>query len=625
MSAFDHGPEQSCVPVARPGWTLCAAVATVIVLSVGALYADFWRSAPTLWVSVEHDRNGHYSRSQNVAFAIRGADLGKLIKEVHAATVWPPLHPLLTGAVLAVGGIDYRLAVLLSLAAWGATCWFAFALAYRLAPSHRALAGVVALTFSLASPAHRAYATDVMIESLGAALTLAILHFYVTARREQSVWRARSFGLLLTALFVTKYNYWTLLAAGLVFGVLFEFRHAIRTAIADWWRSRMSLGDAVGYLRHPLTLPLIAAFALAAYIQFVGPLTLSLSGKNTTIGTLSVPAQICFVLVLLRVLPWWRHTGRDAVARLPLPAKQLVQWHGYLLAVWFLWPKRLGIFIWYVTSNQHGRGSETSPWTGSASYYWQCLTTDYHAGLTALIAVIALVGLAVVLRRGRSTGALPVFVVLVVATLLTNYHSANRSRFLHSWIALAWVFAGVGAARVLDRFGTAGSALVRALRPALLVGALVGVVALQGPALVGLGQAEESWPRTAQPGLLPFADAAIAEIASSDRPVLVSNAPWQLLLNWRLSEYHSSQRRFLLPSSASLAADIQPFDIWLATVSGGPVLVIDDPHVVPPFSVADVAAFRAALATSGRFVLVAEWPAPHDSRVTVQVWRRRSG
>ena len=37
------------------------------------------------------------------------------------------------------------------------------------------------------------------------------------------------------------------------------------------------------------------------------------------------------------------------------------------------------------------------------------------------------------------------FAFLAVAALLTNYHLANRSRFLHSWVAVAWVLAGVGA------------------------------------------------------------------------------------------------------------------------------------------------------------------------------------
>ena len=61
------------------------------------------------------------------------------------------------------------------------------------------------------------------------------------------------------------------------------------------------------------------------------------------------------------------------------------QWLGYPLAIWFLWPQRLGVFLWYVTYSQHGRSAAYSPWTGSFGYYWQCLAHDYHANLTSLV------------------------------------------------------------------------------------------------------------------------------------------------------------------------------------------------------------------------------------------------
>ena len=56
--------------------------------------------------------------------------------------------------------------------ALSASSSLAFVLAMRLAPRFKPIAGAVALLFALASPAHRAYAVDVMIESMGAALTL---------------------------------------------------------------------------------------------------------------------------------------------------------------------------------------------------------------------------------------------------------------------------------------------------------------------------------------------------------------------------------------------------------------------------------------------------------------------
>src|SRR5262245_46580192 len=239
----DQGERPSPFPepfqrLTPPGWARNLLVLSLILLSAALLYVRFRHDAPALWYSVVHDRNGHCSRSEHVAFALRQGSLPNLIKEVHAATVWPPLHPLLTGLVLAVGGIDYRVAVLSSLAAWAATCWFAFALARRLVPRLQDLAGGVALLLTLASPAHRAYGTDIMLESLGAALTLATLYFYVTARQEGLVWRGRCCALLFLALYLTKYNYWMLLAAGLLLSALWEYRARLSPALLAGLRWR---------------------------------------------------------------------------------------------------------------------------------------------------------------------------------------------------------------------------------------------------------------------------------------------------------------------------------------------------------------------------------------------------
>src|SRR5262249_5118673 len=163
------------------------------------------------------------------------------------------------------------------------------------------------------SPALRAFATDIMLESLGAALTLAALYFYVGARQERSAWRGACCALLLLALFLTKYNYWTLLTAGLLLGALWEFRPFLGGAVRSPWRRGGWWRGLAGQLRHPLTYLLLPAFGFALYVQWVGGLTFTLAGKPLKLDSLDVPAEICFVLLLLRVLPWWWRRGRHAV------------------------------------------------------------------------------------------------------------------------------------------------------------------------------------------------------------------------------------------------------------------------------------------------------------------------
>jgi hypothetical protein len=606
----------------RRGWPLKTAVALLILLSAASLYWQFLQAAPTLWYSCGHDRNGHYTRSQNMAFVLRRGDLAGIVREIHAATVWPPFHPLVTGTALAIGGIDYRVAVLTSVAAWAAICWLAFALARRLVPRYQALAGCIALLFTLASPAYRAFATDIMLESFGAALTLAVLYFYVSVRQEGSAWRGRCFALLFFALFLTKYNYWTLLAAGLLLGTLCEFPGYFRDVFRVWFRPGAWPRWIVDQLRHPLTYPLLAACGVTLYVQFAGPITLRWAGRQATIGRIDIPAEVAYVLLLLRLLPWWRRVGRAAVSRLPALAQQLVRWHGYPLAVWFLWPRRLGVFLWFVTFTQHGRAADHSPWLGNFAYYWECLGRDYHANLASLAVVLALVALAVLGRRRWAPGGTAVFVFLAAAALLTNYHSANRSRFLHSWLAVAWVAAGAGAAltseRVVRAAQTDGGRRVGA---GLIAGAVAGLAAVQGPALWSFGHTEEGGPRPGSPSLLGLADALRPDLERAHRPVVACNEPFDQLLDWRLGEARGPGPRLLVPpEELLLAVGGDGLDGWLRQHDCDLVIVMDQPGspLVPGF---DPGRVRTQLAASGDFTLAAEWPAPAPGGVSAQLWR----
>ena len=121
----------------------------------------------------------------------------RFLDDINQARVWPPLQGLLTAGVLLVGGLDYRLAVLPSLAGWVGTVFFGYLLAKRALPTGGVFAGLIAALFIVASPAHRAYGTDIMLESVGACLTLVVLYCYLVLvqARPQAVWTGRCLGL----------------------------------------------------------------------------------------------------------------------------------------------------------------------------------------------------------------------------------------------------------------------------------------------------------------------------------------------------------------------------------------------------------------------------------------------
>src|SRR5262249_40396445 len=155
--------------------TLGVVIGTTLVLA-GQLYGHFLATHRHLWDSGTHDRNAHYLYVLRLATDVRQGEVLRLLEDLNSTRVWPPLQGVVGAAVLLVGGLDYRLAVLPSLAGWVATVVFGFLCARRAVRHGGNLAGFVAAVFILASPGHRAFATDVMLESLGAGLTLAVLY-----------------------------------------------------------------------------------------------------------------------------------------------------------------------------------------------------------------------------------------------------------------------------------------------------------------------------------------------------------------------------------------------------------------------------------------------------------------
>jgi hypothetical protein len=597
------------------------AVGAVIIAASIHLFALAAPHVDTLWHSSGHDRNGHYQRSQAIALALRSGDVGGFVKELHAATVWPPGHALAAGLVMVVGGVNASAAVVASLGAWAATALFAFLLARRLAPRGGDVAGWAAALFVLASPAHRAYATDVMIESFGAGLTTACLFCYVAMRQGGPRAAAWGFAILLYALFQSKYNYFTLVASGLVLATVWEFRSLV-------WAQRERLREvgefAKHQAKHPFTWLLAAALAACAYVKFFGPIPAVGFTNRTEVGKLDTPLLIAWWLFVLRVLPWCWREGRTWLAVASPSVRAFA--YGFVVptALTLMWPRRFGVFVWSVTCTQHGTGGARDPWLGSAAYYTDALCGEYHANTaTCLIAMLlAVVGLVACLR-GRA-GAFAVVVTFLIAAALTNYHSANRMRFLMSWISLLWVFSGVGIAVLAHvAFGRWGRKVVAYAS----VGTVLALAGWLIPSLISLGHAEEGGVRPGRSSQLPLLDAVADDVGDAMAILVVSRDALHFPLTWRLTDRRGVVTKASVVSNDWLPAEGDTLRDLLASSRFDAVVVLDEPHMTAgdiPFPTADAGRFRPALAASPAFTRTAARSAPAFGPTSYEVWRRQS-
>src|SRR5437870_833442 len=95
-----------------------AIVAAVATACAVAMFATYYQHPEELWRNLWHDRSAHYGYGLDVAIGLRTLNPLQFLAALEAVRLWAPLHPTLLGVILAVGGIDYRLAILPSLVGW---------------------------------------------------------------------------------------------------------------------------------------------------------------------------------------------------------------------------------------------------------------------------------------------------------------------------------------------------------------------------------------------------------------------------------------------------------------------------------------------------------------------------
>ncbi len=374
---------------------------------------------------------------------------------------------------------------------------------------------------------------------MGACLSLGAVYFYLRTCQDRTAGAAAGLGLMLSLLFFVKYNYYLLVVLALGASTLaqrpFEILGHLLVAMRSGWRPRKypvtkdqtaesaACGLACGLrgarplethtLSRKRRIQQFGLWSLRISSWVLGALILALvvtlcCPGDFQLGRLRISTRsphnlvsVIVIVLFLRLLPWWWREGRQWVARLGVPGRQLVCWHAWPVVLWFLWPQRLGNCFAYLTRLKGGGEATRSAILGGLPYYWHCLGDHYHAATWLAYLVVALAAVALVRLKELRPGAAVVFWFLLLAGTLTVVHPAQRSRFMHSWLATVWVAAGVGAALLLwprvSDFGFRISGF--GFRISKRYGLAVAVVALltwsQVRGLTQAGRAPEGGPR----------------------------------------------------------------------------------------------------------------------------------
>lgn len=605
---------------------LSGATALILIVSVVAvsaavqLYGHYRDVHRLRWGMLCQDRSAHYVLGQQLAIAIRTADPLEILDVLEDAKVWPPLHGLLAGITLAIGGIDYRLAVLPSLAAWTASVVLAALLAMRLAPSARPLAGAAAAMFMLFSPAHRVFAADIMLESLGAAMTLAALCSFVRFRQEETIASFRLLAVSLSLLFFTKSNYYVLIAASLVAAVLLANRRRVVATLR-----RTSPRDVLRELRHPLVL-LCAVLAIGAFtVAQTGGRVFHVSGVRISLTRPDNLMTAAYVVLLVRVLLWLFAEG-GATRTLRGNVAVLAKWHLLPMAVWFLLPKRLSNFLFYVSpANTPVEGLS---YTGKLRFYAERIIDDYHVSLVAATTVGAFLVLAVLSARRWPRGGVAVAVFVALSAALTVLHPHHQSRFVHTWMPAVWCLASAALADAAGCFGRSQRPRVRRLTASVAIVALGFLLWHDRAAALSPGHSPE-WGHTRLGAcVLDISDAYLDKLVPGQSVAFFATVPMEHQAAWTYAERFGTREPLLVfpfPLQPGAPPDAAAFTVWLAR-HAPPVIVLVDVDPGSPFDLPTYRFLRAyveLLASQDVFAVTEHVRLPAYG-CTITIWRRMS-
>jgi hypothetical protein len=607
--------------VLGPWWLPPVVLLAAIGVGVN-IYAYFWQHSRDIWWWMGHDRHAHYMYALNIALDLRTGSFVRLFHDFDRMRVWGPLHAFLLGFIELAAGPDHRLAVLPSLAGWILAMWCAFLIPRRLLASGGKAAGLLAACLVAVSPAHRAYATDCMLESLGAGLSLAAIYCYLVVIQDGT--RRTAFGLAatLTLLFLLKYNYWLLVLFGLVLGEFARQPRAwLQFTIGLFHRDRLP-NWLLTELRQPLNYVVLVLAVAAIVIAKTGGGVIAVGGWSLSMQEPHNFVTVAYLAFFVRLLLWWRSTGRAWSATWPDTLRTVLLWHGGFVAVWFLLPKRLSYFIWFLSPSNSDQHRESVPFVHGLPYYVQGLQDDYLPLPWGIYLFVAMLILGVLAWRALKPGASALFLFFLISTYLACQHPMLKNRFMHSWIAAAWVIGAVGLVYAVQALAGLAS---RDLRPWAAGLACSIVIGLHSPGFLEPGRAQEGGLKSEQPSPLCIPDTYLPALADAQNPTILSNISTRFLLTWTFIEQHRHPN-FTTELKNFKSYENNPDQVrqWLTTTRSDALVLID----VHPGSTydwktdeyVDLAAFHQVLAAQTTWRLAQRWEMPEG--VTITLWKK---
>jgi Dolichyl-phosphate-mannose-protein mannosyltransferase len=626
--AFFGASSQTVMP-----YKASKAIPVIVVLVIASIFAasmlvNYAANPGELWYGLLQDRNVHFDAAIQLAVALRNFDVPTFLGLLLEPHIWPPAADLSLAVVMILGGMDLSLAILPGLVSWTCTMTLILLIARRLFSDQWTgnVAGALAVTFALGSPAFRLISADVMLEGPGAALTAFCLYAYIRARTKilaesERWWGALAIGL--TVLFFEKYNYWLMIALALAIAYFSEDL----SSWLKWIRTHAAMATpdtARAIIRDPFIIAATGLVVLEIVIYALRPTAVDLFDVHVVVrDAWKDVATAIWAVLFVRAVLLWRKYRKPFDSALGFAGRRVFYWHLLPIGIFFLIPKRIVDVLWFVGANWGQKPFSFHP-LYAISWQWLGFSQGFH--VTPWIAILVL-GLAVVSAVGLGrlrVGARAVLLLAVLSAAAVILHPNQEWRFQASWIFSVWILAGAGGALILSVLTTRLGALARV---AIAAAAVVGIAAIESRyGWTEMAYAAASHPRPGEPSDLDFAKAYLPYVLGGKKVGFLATLTENNFYGWTLRKDCRCEAKVYAPAWDPAWSREQYRDVtaeWLARTRLDLVVAIDASSGEIPAPGYDALLGRIdVIKQDPRFYLVATVQVPTRG-ATVSIFRPR--
>ncbi len=539
----------------RAAFVAAAALAVVLAVRLAGAWSGHPGSELLSW-----DQAARAEEAVRLAKEAEFLEAGRFIRHVLSLNWWPPLHTLVAFPFILTLGPTAAAVVLPSLVAFVLAILaliYCYSGLFAAAARGEAVGFAFLLGLAATSPLFLSSATWVMLEVFGTGLTFFGYGAYFRARRTGEPRDYRLCGLVLFALWLTKYYY------GLGFGLtllVFEtsrFRHR--------FRGLPSGAKIYRTLVRPVLFPAYGLLAVIAWIGLTGGGRVSLFGLSFSMTGIYNPATYLYLYTTGAGLLYALKNRRRLAGRLMPGQAALISWGVLPAALFMALPDKVKAVIMNLEA---GSRAPSPGFPARSLFYLGSFLRDHSLYIPLGIVVLALALSAALRPRETPLGVrvLAVHCLFGGASLAFGFN-LMEGRYIATFVPALWIVAAWALASFAGRF----PAGVRTTSAGVLAALAAGWVLFSPyPVRRAVEQPWAGWAHHEEAVRRPVE--SLVEMTRGARQVLMAgtrDTGFGPLIGWRVECEHYRDKDFRLFLGEPGPGGMKTDDFRAMLVSGG--------------------------------------------------------